>query len=131
MEESYVDNMTFVLFGGTGDLAKRKIYPALYNLFIDKKMPEAFSIIALGRREQSSADFQQNVAKSLQTFSRRTVNDPATLEAFLQTIRFTVLDANQVEDYHKLRSLVESREQELNIPQNRMFYLSVAPEFLT
>lgn len=124
-----MDNMTFVLFGGTGDLAKRKIYPALYNLFIDKKMPEAFSIIALGRREQSSADFQQNVAKSLQTFSRRTVNDPAALEAFLQTIRYTVLDANQVEDYHKLRSLVESREQELNIPQNRMFYLSVAPEF--
>nr|WP_225995668.1 MULTISPECIES: hypothetical protein [Geobacillus] len=39
--------MTFVLFGATGDLAKRKIFPALYNLFLDQKMPQPFSIIGV------------------------------------------------------------------------------------
>ncbi|MEC0371729.1 glucose-6-phosphate dehydrogenase [Paenibacillus chibensis] len=124
-----MDNMSFVLFGGTGDLAKRKIYPALFNLYIDNKMPEAFSIVALGRKEQSHTDFQQVVAQSLQTFSRRTASDPAVVESFLQSIRYSSLDAGNIEDFHKLRTLVESREQELGIPENRMFYLSVGPEF--
>ncbi|MCJ8012130.1 glucose-6-phosphate dehydrogenase [Paenibacillus sp. KQZ6P-2] len=124
-----MDNMTFVLFGGTGDLARRKIYPALFNLYIDHKMPESFSIIAMGRKEQSHADFQQIVAKSLQTFSRRGANDPAVMDAFLQSIRYSSLNVNNVEDYSKLRGLVESREKELNISGNRIFYLSVAPEF--
>lgn len=124
-----MDNMTFVLFGGTGDLAKRKIYPALFNLYIDKKMPETFSIIALGRKETSHAEFQQVVAKSLETFSRRKANDQAVLNAFLETIRYAALDAGNLEDFNKLRTLVEQREQELNISDNRLFYLSVAPEF--
>lgn len=124
-----MDMLSFVLFGGTGDLAKRKIYPALFNLFIDKKMPESFSIIALGRRVFSNEEFQQNVAQSLRTFSRRSANDPAAVQAFLNTIRYSVVDASKPEDYRKLRDVVEQREKELNIPGNRMFYLSVGPEF--
>ncbi|MDR0267324.1 glucose-6-phosphate dehydrogenase [Paenibacillus sp.] len=124
-----MDNMSFVLFGGTGDLARRKIYPALFNLYTDQKMPESFSIIAMGRKEQSHADFQQIVAKSLQTFSRRTASDPAVINAFLASIRYSSLNVNHVEDYHKLRGVVESREKELSISGNRIFYLSVAPEF--
>ena len=46
-----MESMTFVLFGATGDLAKRKIYPALYNLYLDKKMPQAISVFGLGRKE--------------------------------------------------------------------------------
>ncbi|MEI2375261.1 glucose-6-phosphate dehydrogenase, partial [Priestia megaterium] len=42
-QASEVDSMTFILFGATGDLAKRKIFPALYNLFLDKKLPSSFS----------------------------------------------------------------------------------------
>ncbi|MDX1771379.1 MAG: hypothetical protein R3328_07630, partial [Planococcaceae bacterium] len=43
-----MDSMTFVLFGASGDLAKRKIFPALYHLFVDKKMPKAFSVFGTG-----------------------------------------------------------------------------------
>ncbi|OQP18318.1 hypothetical protein B1694_17390, partial [Geobacillus zalihae] len=46
-----MDSMTFILFGATGDLAKRKIFPALYNLFLDQKMPQPFSIIGVSKRE--------------------------------------------------------------------------------
>ena len=67
---------TFVLFGATGDLAKRKIYPALYNLFIDQKLPRSFSLIGLGRRELSDEAFQANVEQSLRNFSRREAKDP-------------------------------------------------------
>ncbi|GIP23935.1 glucose-6-phosphate dehydrogenase [Paenibacillus sp. J22TS3] len=123
-----MDAMTFVLFGATGDLAKRKIYPALYNLFIDNKLPEGFSVFGLGRREISKEDFQASVRDSLHKFSRRLgIGD--RLEAFLSSFRYCSLDVNKSEDYSRLLQAVQERENELEIPENRMFYLSVSPEY--
>lgn len=120
---------TFVLFGATGDLAKRKIYPALFNLFLDQSLPGSFSVIGLGRRELSNEVFQNQVQESLKYFSRREASDPVTLNAFLSAFQYSVLDVSRKEDYGKLLQHIERREKELNIPENRMFYLSVGPEF--
>ena len=124
-----MEPLTFVLFGATGDLAKRKIFPALYNLFIDKKTPDPISIIALGRREVSNENFQSYVKKSIESYSRRVINDQARMNQFLESIHYQVLDANNVLDYKNLLDKVQQREKELHIPENRMFYLSVGPEF--
>ncbi|MBO7746179.1 glucose-6-phosphate dehydrogenase [Paenibacillus sp. MWE-103] len=120
---------TFVLFGATGDLAKRKIYPALYNLFVDGKLPNAFSVVGLGRRELTDETFRENVARSLRSFSRREANEGESLDAFLNAFRYNVLDIGRKEDYEKLLRLVEAREAELGAAPNRLFYLSVGPEF--
>ena len=124
-----MDAMTFVLFGSTGDLAKRKIFPALYNLYLDQKLPQSLSIIGLGRQEKSDKEFQMDVEQSLRTFSRRLDDDQRIMESFLAAFRYSVLDATKVDDFGRLRDLVEKREKELNIPENRMFYLSVGPDF--
>ncbi|WP_088040695.1 glucose-6-phosphate dehydrogenase [Bacillus sp. EAC] len=123
-----MDSMSFVLFGATGDLAKRKIYPALYNLFLDQKMPEAFSVIGLGRKEFSDSEFQSQVQKSLTTFSRRAIENDK-VDAFLKSISYQQLDITNKEGYLELLNLVKRRESELSIPENRLFYLSVAPEY--
>ncbi|MCR8845037.1 glucose-6-phosphate dehydrogenase [Paenibacillus sp. SC116] len=120
---------TFVLFGSTGDLAKRKIFPALFNLYIDGKMPSAFSIIGMGRKHIEHTEFQETVRQSLNTFSRREPGAAKQLDSFLQAIRYQALDVTRPEDYKKLFEVVTAREAELNLPQNRMFYLSVAPEY--
>lgn len=124
-----MDSATFILFGGTGDLAKRKIYPALYNLFLEQKLPSLFSIVGLGRRDMSNNDFLKNIEQSLQSFSRQKIDNPAKTKEFLKFFRYVSFDANKKEDYKKLLQVVEQREQEIGIPQNRLFYLSVAPEF--
>lgn len=120
---------TFVLFGATGDLAKRKIYPALYNLFIDGKLPQAFSLVGLGRRVWTDESYQANVEQSLHQFSRRTANDAGLIKKFLSAFRYKVLDIDCKDDYLKLSELIESREDELRIPPNRLYYLSVGPEY--
>jgi glucose-6-phosphate 1-dehydrogenase len=120
---------TFVLFGATGDLAKRKIYPALFNLYVEQKLPQSFSVIGLGRRELSDEKFQANVEQSLLSFSRREASDPALVKNFISAFRYSVLDVGHKEDYQKLLQLVEQREEELDLAPNRMFYLSVGPEF--
>ncbi|MGG0288752.1 glucose-6-phosphate dehydrogenase, partial [Peribacillus butanolivorans] len=125
-----MDSVTFVLFGATGDLAKRKIFPALYSLFLDKKMPNSFSVIGLGRREWSDESFQKHVKESIQTFSRRSINESSKTEEFLNAFRYSLLDVTNKEGYKNLLDLIQKREEELNIPENRLFYLSVAPEFV-
>jgi glucose-6-phosphate 1-dehydrogenase len=124
-----MDSTTFVLFGGTGDLAGRKIFPALYNLYLDDKLPSTFSVIALGRKGMQHSEFQQKVKESLGEFSRRPIKDGAKINGFLDFIRYTTLEATDIGDYKKLLEIVKQREDELNIPENRMFYLSVAPKF--
>lgn len=120
---------TFILFGSTGDLAKRKIYPALYNLFLDDRLPKPLSIIGLGRRAIDNGEFQSRVEQSIRSFSRRQVQDEGRLKAFIQAFRYISLDIPVSGDYTRLLGLVKQREAELGIPENRIFYMSVAPEF--
>ncbi|WP_129728264.1 glucose-6-phosphate dehydrogenase [Ectobacillus funiculus] len=124
-----MESMTFVLFGATGDLAKRKIFPALYNLYVDQKLPERISIIGLGRRQLSHLDFQEKVKESILTFSRRLEHNASEMGGFLDAFRYSALDVTNSEDYQKLLQVVKQRENELEIKENRMFYLSVSPEF--
>jgi glucose-6-phosphate 1-dehydrogenase len=123
-----MEPMTFVLFGSTGDLAKRKIFPALYNLYMERKLPSSFSIIGLGRRELSDVQFRKHVKQSIDTFSRRLIHDDLQMDQFLDSIRYSKFDATKKEDYTTLLTVVQKLEHDLRIPENRMFYMSVAPE---
>src|SRR3954447_22709976 len=124
-----MESMTFVLFGATGDLAKRKIYPALYNLYMDQKLPQSLSIIGLGRGKLTHFDFQERVKESILEYSRRLEHEASQLGDFLEAFRFSTLDVSKSEDYETLLKLVKKREEEFQLSENRMFYLSVAPEF--
>ena len=64
------------------DLAKRKIYPALYNLYRDQKLPKQISVIGLGRRQVSHVDFQERIKESIETFSRHREEGTPELEGF-------------------------------------------------
>ncbi|MFC4099887.1 glucose-6-phosphate dehydrogenase [Paenibacillus xanthanilyticus] len=123
-----MDAMTFVLFGATGDLAKRKIFPAIYNLYLDRKLPESFQLIGLGRRKLSEDEFRSQVAQSLRAFSRRPAADESAVRDFLEHIGYSELNVNELSDYAKLASRIEEREQRFVLPENRVFYMSVAPE---
>src|SRR3954453_1376743 len=124
-----MEGMTFVLFGATGDLAKRKIFPALYNLYLDQKMPQSISIIGLGRHEMSDKEFQNNVEQSLKTFSRRVDNDRDKMDRFLAVFRYSVLEGKKANDFEKLLTLVKKLESKLNFPDNQIFSQFVGPEF--
>lgn len=124
-----VNPTTFVLFGATGDLAKRKIYPALYHLFLNGKLPETFSLIGLGRRSLSDETFQAHVKQSLFDFYRFEVKEDHTLQAFLSLFGFNILNIDKKEDFVQLKERVEAWEQGHEGRVNRFFYLSVGPEF--
>lgn len=125
-KESAVQDLSLVLFGATGDLAQRKLFPALYNLYLDGKLPDTMSIIGLGRRDFSEDTFQSKVEQALHMYSRRAVQS-SSLQQFLSLFRYCIFDATEPDSYIHLRKVIEDSENELGIPQNRLFYLSVAP----
>jgi glucose-6-phosphate 1-dehydrogenase len=67
--QSVAKPQCFVLFGATGDLAKRKIFPALFALFLDKKLPSRFCIVGLGRKNNTDEEFRKYVEDRLQEFT--------------------------------------------------------------
>ncbi len=76
----------------------------------------------------SDLEFQTKVEQYLATFSRISSDDESGVEEFISTFRYCQLDTANIVGYQDLLSLVKKRETELNIPENRMFYLSVIPE---
>jgi len=124
-----VDSMTFVLFGGTGDLAKRKIFPALLNLYLTNKLPSSFLVIGIGRSPLTNEEFQARVTDSLYTYSRHLIKDHTLKKQFVQKFRYFQLDILDGGGYKGLLTHVEKSEKELGLMENRLFYLSVSPEF--
>src|SRR5262245_42398221 len=68
--ERVPDPATFVLFGATGDLAHRKVLPALYHLWRTHLLPHEFMIVALGRRDYDNESFRETIREGLANYSR-------------------------------------------------------------
>ncbi len=79
---------SIVVFGGTGDLAKRKLFPAFFNLFIDEWMPVHFQIIALGRKPFDQEGFRAYVLENLKEFSRNKQFTEEQWRSFSEKITF-------------------------------------------
>ncbi|WP_181308549.1 glucose-6-phosphate dehydrogenase [Rufibacter sp. XAAS-G3-1] len=119
-----------VIFGGTGDLTKRKLLPAFYNLFLAGWLPKEFAIIGLGRSEFSDPDYRTHLYEGLTEFSRTGTPEKETWETFQQNIAYLQSDINDPGAYQKLADKLDSLDKAWGLRANRLFYLSVAPQFI-
>jgi glucose-6-phosphate 1-dehydrogenase len=119
-----------VIFGGTGDLTKRKLIPAFYNLFLDRYMPDKFAIIGLGRTPLTDDDYRQHLKEGLNEFSRKGKPEDAIWEKFSSSISYCKSDINDAASYQELANKLDGIDQEWGLRANRLFYLSVAPQFI-
>ena len=111
----------FVLFWSTWDLAKRKLFPALYNIY--KEQWRGIDIIWVGRRDFDDDQFRQFLDESLDTF----IDKWSDFKDFLSTITYSKVDLEEGEDYKTLQSDIESIDTHSNA--QIIFYLSISPEY--
>jgi glucose-6-phosphate 1-dehydrogenase len=128
LERLPVHPTTLVIFGATGDLAKRKLLPALYNLAHEGALPERFHLIGASRSEMSDEDFRTSAAESIKEFSRRTPDDKV-LSALLSSVRYVSGTFDQDSVYERLDELTKQDDEDAALPCNRCYYLSTAPSF--
>lgn len=117
-----------VIFGATGDLAHRKLYPAVFNLYRDQLLPESFAVISIGRRNKSSLELQQAVAESIESFSRVKFSSEAEREQFTSLFHYIRFDFYDENGYERLKSLLTELDGRLQTQGRYVFYLAVAPE---
>ncbi|GGK72726.1 glucose-6-phosphate dehydrogenase [Rufibacter glacialis] len=119
-----------VIFGGTGDLTKRKLLPAFYNLFLAGWLPEEFAIIGLGRSAFTDEKYRAHLQEGLTEFSRTGEPKADIWDSFNQKITYLQSDIQDAGAYKKLGDKLDALDQAWGLRANRLFYLSVAPQFI-
>jgi glucose-6-phosphate 1-dehydrogenase len=115
-----------VIFGVSGDLAKRKVLPALYHLLKDGLLPKDIRIIGTSRKKLSSDDLLNSI--ELCGLEEDSVCDPEALKNFHSVFEVIKLDPIDHQGYNKLKSILDAYEEEKGICFNRLFYLSIPPQ---
>lgn len=125
---SHLAPFVMVLFGGAGDLARRKLLPALYGLYRSGLIHQDFQVIGLGRSERGPEEYREVVRQAVNQYFRVPVDDEDGLQSFCNKFEYMSLDVRDSAGYQQLKEQVEMREQESDIPENRLFYLAISPQ---
>ncbi len=119
------------IFGGSGDLNLRKLSPALYNLFLDKWMPDKFSIVGIGRSEYTNEDYRERLLDGIQKFSRRKGENNGKWSEFLSTCYLPADGCRRMPALiQAIADVVKAKEEEFGEHPNVIFYLAVAPQLV-
>jgi glucose-6-phosphate 1-dehydrogenase len=128
LERLPVGPTTLVIFGATGDLARRKLLPALYNLAHEGALPGRFHLVGSSRSALAHEEFRAQAVESIRRFSRRPP-DEAVLDGLLADVRYVAGTLDDPDLYRRLGATLEDFDEAAGLALNRCFYLSTAPAF--
>lgn len=117
-----------VIFGATGDLTKRKLFPALYNLAKANLLSREFAIVCTGRNDLTTEAFREQLTADIKTFATTEV-DPAIWDWFLNRIYYVSGDVTNAESYQRLKAVIVEADKAHNTHGNYFFYLAISPNF--
>lgn len=115
-----------VLFGVTGDLSRKKVMPAIYDLAHRGLLPPGFALVGFARREWADEDFAERVHDAVREHARTPFSEE-TWRQLAQGIRFVAGDLADPEAYVKIRSTLEQLDRDRGTEGNHAFYLSIPP----
>jgi glucose-6-phosphate 1-dehydrogenase len=128
LERLPVRPTALVIFGATGDLARRKLLPALYNLAHEGALPERFGLVGNARSEMDDDEFRQQAIQSVREFSRRPPDEKVLAKLF-DDVRYVPGSFDEDAVYESLSGVLGEFDETAGLPLNRCFYLSTAPMF--
>jgi len=118
---------SIIIFGGTGDLAKTKLFPALLDLYVAGQLPERFGIVGLSRKELSDEEYQQFVFESIGAKGHN--HDESEVKAFCSRIRYVAGSFDEPEAYERVKTTLKQVDNEIGQCTNKLFYLAVPPQY--
>jgi glucose-6-phosphate 1-dehydrogenase len=122
------DPCTMVIFGAGGDLTKRLLVPALYNLKASNLLPNEFSLIGFSGNKFSTEEFRETQSKDIRQFATVKVEDK-TWDWFSERIEYVQGDFADPAAYQRLADTIAKAGQQHSTKGNCLFYLAVAPRF--
>jgi glucose-6-phosphate 1-dehydrogenase len=119
-------SQTLVVFGASGDLARRKLFPALYDLAYEGLLPERYAIVGTGGRHLDDAEFRERARGGVEEFSRHRL-DEARWEAFARAISYIPARLDEPAAFGPLRERLERLDARLGAKGRRLFYCATPP----
>ncbi|AYU55300.1 glucose-6-phosphate dehydrogenase [Staphylococcus debuckii] len=113
------------IFGATGDLSHRKLFPSLFHLYQQDNLDQHVAIIGIGRRDYSNDEFRKQVKASIQAH----VKDTKHLDQFMEHVFYFKHDVSDEQSYDELLQFSNQLDSEFGLEGNRLFYLAMAPNF--
>ncbi|MBU9713415.1 glucose-6-phosphate dehydrogenase [Evansella tamaricis] len=117
---------SIVIFGATGDLAKRKLFPSIFNLYRKGNISEEFAVVGVARRPWTNEVLREKVCEAVTDVFDV---EQDKLDRFVNHFNYLPFDVTGKESYHELKKQLTQLEGDYNIPGNRIFYMAMAPEF--
>ena len=117
-----------VIFGSTGDLTKRKLFPALYNLAKAKLLSREFAIVCTGRNDLTTDAYREQITADIKTFATSDV-DQDVWNWFLERIYYVNGDVTNPESYQRLKAVIAEADKNHGTKGNYFFYLAISPNF--
>lgn len=115
----------FIIFGGSGDLAHRKLYPALYNLYKTGDLKDHFAVIGTARRPWSDDYYRSTVIDSLKDID----DDEKAMNEFAKHFFYQSHDVTDSDHYIALKKLAAKLDDQFQTGHNRVYYMAIAPRF--
>jgi glucose-6-phosphate 1-dehydrogenase len=122
------DPCVMVIFGGTGDLTKRKLLPALYNLVVENLLSPSFAVIGIGRTELSTEEFRSKIDQDMREFATGSLQ-PEQWNRLLSAIYYLCGDLQDPNTYARLSELLGRVDKDHGTGGNYFYYLATAPNF--
>jgi glucose-6-phosphate 1-dehydrogenase len=121
------DPATMVIFGGSGDLSKRKLVPALFELHREKQLPPTTAIVGYARTGESDETYRAEMKAALAEFARKKPVEEAEWTSFASRLFFFRGDLTIPKNFTDLKARLGAIEKERGLPGNRLFYLAIPP----
>jgi glucose-6-phosphate 1-dehydrogenase len=115
-----------VIFGAAGDLTKRLLMPALYNLAHANLLPKDFAIVGVAHTAISQEDFRSNLSQDIQEFATVPV-DKQLWQQVEQRLYYLTGDFQDPNTYRQLQDLLKQVDQECGTQSNYLYYLATLP----
>jgi glucose-6-phosphate 1-dehydrogenase len=123
----HLENFTIIIFGAGSDLASRKLFPSVYQLFRWGHLPEAWRVIGVGRAGHTHEQFRRYVLDRVMELSPDTVDDRQQFEQFSERLFYVDADLDRHEGYFALYNEIMRTRGETGVCSNLLFYLSTPP----
>jgi len=123
-----IENQMLVIMGSNGDLAKRKLLPAIFQLYLDELLPENFILVGTGSQEKDEKTNRIDVNESLHKFAATGVAlYPEKLKTFLKSVYYKKIHNETETDFGELRTYIDDLSSKLDIQKNIIYYFSIPP----
>lgn len=120
-------NLILVIFGASGDLAARKLVPALYSLRLQKLLPENFAIIGTGRTPLTDESFRSKMKDAVSLYSEEKNIDEPSLQEFLKMLYYNKVDNSSPDDFLSLKANLDLLSRKCSACSNYVFYMATPP----